>query len=86
MPLTNERVRSFSKRALEYICAYHVLHEQITQQTEGMEQGATARDQNAAVPVKIEALTKQFKTHRCALDFDHGFIKAVLNKSDEDKE
>ncbi len=79
-------VRSFSKRTHEYICAYHVLHEQMTQQAEGMEQGATARDQNAAVPVKIKALVKQFKTHRYALDFDHCFIKAVLKKSYEDKE
>jgi hypothetical protein len=30
----------------------------MTQQAEGMEQGATAQDQNAAVPMKIEALTK----------------------------
>jgi hypothetical protein len=84
--LTNERVRSFSKRAHEYICAYYVLHEMMTQQAEGMEQGVTARDQNAAVPVKIEVLVKQFKTHRCGLDFDHGFIKAMLKKSDDDKE
>ena len=46
----------------------------MTWQAEGMEQGVTARDQNAAVPMKIEALTKQFKTHCCALDFDHGII------------
>ncbi len=35
-------------------------------------------DETSAVPVKIEALAKQFKTHHCALDFDHAFIKAVL--------
>jgi hypothetical protein len=35
-------------------------------------------DETSSVPVKIEALAKQFKTHRCALDFDHAFIKTVL--------
>jgi hypothetical protein len=35
-------------------------------------------DETSAVPVKIEALAKQFKTHRGALDFDHAFIKTVL--------
>jgi len=31
-----------------------------------------------ATPVKIEKLVKAFKTHRCALDFDKGFIKASV--------
>jgi hypothetical protein len=31
-----------------------------------------------ATPVKIEKLVKAFKTHRCALDFDKGFIKANI--------
>ena len=31
-------------------------------------------------PQIIEKLAKQFKTHRSALDFDHGFIQAhVVN-------
>lgn len=28
--------------------------------------------------VDIERLVKRFKSHRCALDFDRGFINAIL--------
>ena len=28
--------------------------------------------------IKIEKMVKQFKTHRCALDFDGGFIKSTV--------
>ncbi len=28
--------------------------------------------------VKIEKMVKQFKMHRCALDFDGGFIKSTV--------
>jgi len=31
-------------------------------------------------PVKIEKMVKLFKTHRCALDFDHAFCKAQFTE------
>ena len=34
----------------------------------------------AATPVKVEKMVKLFKTHRCALDFDHGFCKASFRE------
>ena len=34
----------------------------------------------AAMPVKVEKMVKLFKTHRCALDFDHGFCKALFQE------
>ena len=69
--LTDKRFRNFSKRARLYICTYHVLHEQMIKECKN-------DDDNTAVPVKIEALAKQFKAHCCALDFNHAFIKTVL--------
>ena len=30
-----------------------------------------------ADPISVEKLVKQFKTHRCALDFDTAFYKAT---------
>jgi hypothetical protein len=33
-------------------------------------------------PMKIEALFKDFKTHRCELDIDKGFIKAVITEEE----
>ena len=29
------------------------------------------------MPIKLELLVKQFKTHRCAIDFDMKFLKVV---------
>jgi hypothetical protein len=43
-------------------------------------------DENAALPVKIEALDKQFKTHCCTLNFDHIFIKTVLQRTDSNNQ
>ncbi len=34
----------------------------------------------------IESLVKKFKTHRCALDFDHGFVKAAIKEEEEHRE
>ena len=47
-------------------------------QDEGRENEDDAVNHCAAVPVKIEQLTKDFKRHRCALDFDKGFINMVI--------
>ena len=38
----------------------------------------TSSDAYLIIPDKIESLIKDFKTHRCALDFDKGFIKASM--------
>ena len=35
----------------------------------------------ASVIIKIEKMVKQFKSHRCALDFDIGFIKSTVVES-----
>ena len=39
--------------------------------------------ENVAVTmsVKLEKMAKLFKTHRCALDFDHSFYKASFNEA-----
>ena len=60
-----ERVRRFSRRARRYICSYFVMHGQMN---EGDPQMKVILD-------KIESLVKQFKIHRCALDFYTNFIK-----------
>jgi hypothetical protein len=36
------------------------------------------QNESTSVPVKIEQMVKLFKTHRCALDFDWGFINSVI--------
>jgi hypothetical protein len=68
--LTIERVRQ------QYIQAYHMLHAQCQQQQQ--EQCNKTADTYQITPDKIESLIKDFKMHRCALDFDKGFIKAPM--------
>jgi hypothetical protein len=46
------------------------------EQLSDKEQEGIVSSDNSVVPVKIEVLVKQFKTHHCTLDFDHGFIKS----------
>jgi hypothetical protein len=71
--LTTEWVRKFSRRAREYICVYHALHQGISS---AEPEDTTSIGDKVVTPVKIEKLVKAFKTHGCALDFDKGFIKA----------
>ena len=77
--LTTERIRKFSKRAREYICTYRALH-QVSSSDTHLD---TMDDTNAATPVNIKKLVKDFKTHRCTLDFDKGFIIALIIKREE---
>jgi len=57
------------------MCAYDAFHHQ--QQTA---QASDLQQQNIAIPTMIESLVKKFKTHRCALGFDHGFVKATIRE------
>ena len=73
--LTTECVRKLSRRARAYICAYY--------QIESKKNGATAQvDKMTSLP-EIEALMKEFRTHRSALDFDSAFCKSVVRRINE---
>ena len=62
----------------------------IWQEQWGMIEGTSDTDQEtnltltmgnfAAMPVKVEKMVKLFKTHRCVLDFNHGFCKASFQE------
>ena len=83
--LTTERVRSFSRRARQYILAYLAMQQVNDQQssTDSKEEDMTQAS-GQITPAKIEKLVKEFKTHRCAMDFDRGFIDAVFIKKEEE--
>jgi hypothetical protein len=84
--ITKERVRKFSRRARAYACAYYTFHQNEMNQRSiniGDDDLPNVRNENflpdsALSLVDIESMVKNFKTHRCALDFDRGFINAVL--------
>jgi hypothetical protein len=77
--LTRERVRRFSQRARQNIMAYQMLH---SQEEEQQQPSTSSGDTHQITPMKIESLVKNFKTHRCALDFYMGFIKRVVTKKE----
>ena len=55
--------------------AYHkIRHKQLTNSAT-MDSGI---DDDSASPVKVEKVLKEFKIHRCAMDFDSSFCKAVF--------
>ena len=69
--LTKERIEKFAARARAYICTYHHLAN-----------GPSAEKQQLLF-VEIERLMQLFKVHRCALDFDRGFVASVLKEKKE---
>ena len=65
--LTKQNIRSFSKHARSYMLAYYSL-------------GKKEEDEHNIITYrKIEQLAKSFKTHRCALDFDTGYVKEFID-------
>ena len=82
-----DRIRAFSRRARQYTLAYYALRKQQQEQQAIGNQAAENLATSEALQlttVKIEQMVKQFKTHRCAVDFDSAFIKSVIVKKDNE--
>ena len=80
--ITTERVQMFSRRERRYITAYYLLG----QIKEGNIECADSNDGNfdsscQILPVRFEQMVKKFKTHTCAMDFDHGFIQSIYKET-----
>ena len=80
--LTKDRIEKFASRACAYICTYHHL-----EQVQSARAAAVAGvDPIAVLPKEvlpytdIERVRKAFKCHRCALDFDSGFVNSELKE------
>ena len=75
--LTKVRIEKFVERARAYICTYHHLKKQkqqaATQNSDDNEPTQQPK-QEELLYSEIERRMKAFKGHRCALDFDQGFI------------
>jgi hypothetical protein len=85
--VTRDRVRKFSARARAYMCTYYWLalkEEQRQQQAQGEDELATPVGRQQIHFHEIERLMKKFRTHRCALDFDLGFVNAVLRERESE--
>ena len=93
--LTKQRIEKFASRAQAYICTYHHLNQE--QKEQAAEAGAdqnSVSNTGSTTPVagipppkqellyaEIERLMKAFKGHRCALDFDRGFVHSELRNA-----
>jgi hypothetical protein len=70
--LTVTRIRKFARRARQYLLAYHALdNHQVDVETQ--------EDCSKYGPVAVSKLIQSFKTHRCAMDFDHRFVMNVVH-------
>ena len=64
------RIRKFARRARQYLMAYYAIDtQQVNKQT--------LSNCTTHGPVALTKLIGQFKTHRCAFDFDYKFIMSV---------
>ena len=73
--ITKEAVRRYARRARRYVCTYKTFALKQNEQAPTADQATQKAQEQSASYVDIEKLVKTFKTHRCALDFDHKFIK-----------
>jgi hypothetical protein len=65
--ITRDRVRKFGRRARQYLMAYHAIDtNQLDEKTQN--------DCKIYGPVAVDKLINNFKTHRCALDFDYKYV------------
>jgi hypothetical protein len=78
--LSKVRIEKFAARARAYICTYHHLdqQQQIDTDLATAPSDATAAKKQELLYNEIERLMKAFKGHRCALDFDRGFVNSQL--------
>ena len=81
--ITKMKVRKFARKARRYTCAYFVIDNNLQPSTDTFvdERGTSIIDLTGGTTLpSIERLVKQFKTHRCALDFATEFITTEARK------
>ncbi len=76
-----ERQQMFSRRAREYMVAYHAIDNQQEDKAKNLDEkkdGSQSRNPLMTAYL-IEKIVKVFKTHRSTADFDCGFIAGIVN-------
>jgi hypothetical protein len=86
--LQEDRIRRFAARARAYICTYYYLGKKTAAGASGGTNNSLVTEEPQLVTKEqqllfseIERLMKDFKVHRCALDFDRGFVNAELKRA-----
>ena len=92
--LTKQRIEKFASRARAYICTYHHLQQKNKENAAGVvaiddenptttntaSHVATGATKQELLYSEIDRLMKNFKAHRCALDFERGFVNSELKE------
>jgi hypothetical protein len=81
--ITREKVQKFARHARRYVLGYHVLwqiQQGVIKDSSNSEEQTSTSDNLAIIPAKLEQMVKKFKTHRCAMEFDHGFCKTIFKE------
>ena len=81
--LTRDRVCKFAARARAYICTYYCLAMDNSKDATSSTSNNMVSEKQQLLYSEIERLSKDFKVHRCALDFDRGFVNAGLKSTKE---
>jgi hypothetical protein len=85
-------VRSFRKRVQAYICAYYAFEKAKIAQRDNQDflEKAYAQDDHLEKGSleywKVEHMAQQFRTYRCALDFDQGFCNGHILELKKEEE
>ena len=100
--LTKPRVNKFASRSRAHICTYYHLEEEHRWQEAAITEAVASVGENDCTPIppcvvevpkqellsysEIQKVMKALKGHRCALDFDSGFINSELRETPQDDE
>jgi hypothetical protein len=76
--VTRERAQKFARRARWYILGYHALWSQGNSDRSELD---SEENSLAIMPAKLEQMVQKFKTHRCAMNFDHSFCNVVFSET-----
>jgi hypothetical protein len=76
--LTIARQRKFSRRAREYMLAYHTLDNTEEVDENDLDDAEAKEKKPLMSAYLIEKIIKQYKCHRSAADFDTGFIARMV--------
>ena len=79
-------IEKFAARARAYICTYHHLDQKFEEANSaavGCRTTTPTDTKQELLYYEIERLMKAFKGHRCALDFDRGFVNSQLREASE---
>ncbi len=79
--LPTEKVRSFARRARQYMLAYKAVEEQM--EDADMDEESKDVKMSHTLMEKCVNMFRKRKTHRNVVDFESAFIRSVLVKMEE---